>query len=329
MFMRRLFAFMALLPLVGGGAQAAEWRVTRIVAPARVLALDTVAGAPRVNAGGLWYALALDKGAVTLRFIDAPQPAKPPDGVLPGGRVVAGTRDIARAWLAAPTDRYSHAVFGHRLAAGSLVIETRAGKRFTVRLKDDAVFEDLAPRLGDLDGDGRDEIVLVKSYLRRGAALAVIAQRRGNYEVVAETPPLGQPGRWLAPAGFAPFTGDGMKIALVRQPHTLGALELWEWRDGRLQKLAALAGFANHVAGSDALAMSAAADFDGDGAADLALPSFDRTQLRIVSFKPEMHEIAAVPLPAPAATDLALIPGPPPLIALGLADGSLVTIGRN
>jgi hypothetical protein len=169
----------------------------------------------------------------------------------------------------------------------------------------------------------------VKSYLRRGAALAVIAQRRGNYEVVAETPPLGQPGRWLAPAGFAPFTGDGMKIALVRQPHTLGALELWEWRDGRLQKLAALAGFANHVAGSDALAMSAAADFDGDGAADLALPSFDRTQLRIVSFKPEMHEIAAVPLPAPAATDLALIPGPPALIALGLADGSLVTIGRN
>ena len=82
---------MALLPLVGGGAQAAEWRVTRIVAPARVLALDTVAGAPRVNAGGLWYGLALDKGAVTLRFIDAPPPPKPPDGVLPGGRVVTGT----------------------------------------------------------------------------------------------------------------------------------------------------------------------------------------------------------------------------------------------
>jgi hypothetical protein len=97
----------------------------------------------------------------------------------------------------------------------------------------------------------------------------------------------------------------------------------------RLQKLAALAGFANHIAGSDALAMSAAADFDGDGTADLALPSFDRTQLRIVSFKPEMREIAVVPLPAPAATDLALIPGPPRLIALGLADGSLVTIGRN
>ena len=48
------------------------------------------------------------------------------------------------------------------------MIETRAGKRFTVRLKDDAVFEDLAPRLVDLDGDGRDEIVLVKSYF--GAA---------------------------------------------------------------------------------------------------------------------------------------------------------------
>jgi len=44
--------------------------------------------------------------------------------------------EIARAWLAAPTDRYSHAVFGHRLAAGSLVIasmlEARSGDLTTL-----------------------------------------------------------------------------------------------------------------------------------------------------------------------------------------------------
>ena len=36
---------------------------TRIVTPARVLAIDTVDGEPRVNAGGLWYALALEDKA--------------------------------------------------------------------------------------------------------------------------------------------------------------------------------------------------------------------------------------------------------------------------
>ena len=115
------------------------------------------------------------------------------------------------------------------------MIETRDGKRQTVRLKDDAVFEDLEPRLADLDRDGHDEIIVVKSYLKRGSALAVIAERRGKYEIVAETPPLGAAHRWLDPAGIADFNGDGKTdIALVRQPHVIGALELWSWRDGAL-----------------------------------------------------------------------------------------------
>lgn len=78
--------------------------------------------------------------------------------------------------------------------------------------------------------------------------------------------------------------------------------------------------------------MSAVADFNGDGIADLALPSFDRDSLRIVSFTPQAREIARVSLPAKATTDLALIAvdeAAPPLIALGLDDGSLVVIRRG
>ncbi len=104
-----------------------------------------------------------------------PQP-KLPDGALPDGRVAIGTRDIARAWLAEPTTRYDHGILGDKIEAGALVIETRDGKRQTVRLKDDAVFEDLEPRLADLDRDGHDEIVVVKSSLKRGSSLAVIGR---------------------------------------------------------------------------------------------------------------------------------------------------------
>ena len=149
------------------------------------------------------------------------------------------------------------------------------------------MFEDLEPRLADLDGDGHDEIVVVKSYLKRGSSLAVIAVRNGKYEIVAETPPIGRPHAWLNPAGIADFNGDGkIDIALVRMPHAVGTLELWSWADRSLRKTAELPDVANHIAGTRALDMSATADFDGDGIADLALPSFDRNRLRIVAFTP-------------------------------------------
>jgi hypothetical protein len=242
--------------------------------------------------------------------------------------MATGERNIARAWLAEPTDRYDHGILGDKIEAGALVIETRDGKQQTVRLKGDAVFEDLKPRIVDLTGDGRDEIIVVKSYLKRGSVLAVIAERKGKYDIVAETPPLGAPHRWLDPAGIADFTGDRKTyIALVRQPHVVGMLEIWSWRDDRLQKIAELADTANHIAGSRALDMAAVGDFDGDGIADIAIPSLDRNALRIVSFAPHAREIASVALPAKAATNLGLLKGVmAPAVALGLADGSLVVI---
>jgi FG-GAP-like repeat len=317
---------------VAGTAQAAEWRLQRVNTPARVYAVDTVDGQPRVNAGGLWYRIAIEGGRVALRFIDAPARPKPPEGALPDGRVAIGTHDVARAWLAEPVTRYDHGILGDKIEAGSLVIETRDGKRQTVRLKSDAVFEDLQPRLADLDGNGHDAVVVVKSYLKRGSALAVIAARRGKYEIIAETPPLGGPHRWLDPVGIADFTGDGKTdIALVRQPHVIGSLELWSWRDSGLRKVAEVPDIANHIAGTRAIRMAAVADFDGDHVQDIAALSLDRSRLRIVSFAPAAREIASVPLPAKAETDLALIAdgSGPPAIALGLADGSLVIIRRT
>ncbi|HEY1475892.1 MAG TPA: VCBS repeat-containing protein [Pseudolabrys sp.] len=324
--------FATLLAAWAGTAQAAEWRVQMVNVPARVGAIQTVAGVAQVNAGGLWYKLAIAGENVSLAFIDTPAPPALPDGALPDGKIATGKGKIARAWLAEPTARYDHGILGDKIEAGSLVIETRDGKRQAVRLKDDAVFEDLEPRLADLDRNGHDEIVVVKSYLKRGSALAVIGLRKDKYEIVAETPPLGAAHRWLDPAGIADFNGDGKTgIALVRQPHVIGVLELWGWRDGALRKVAELPDIANHIAGTRAIHMAAAADFDGDGIADIAAPSLDRNRLRIVSFAPQPREIASVPLPAKAVTDFALIAeaSGPPAIAVGLADGSLAVIRRS
>ena len=94
-----------------------------------------------------------------------PGEAETPEGALPDGRVATGTHDIARAWLADPTERYDHGILGDTIESGRLMIEMRDGKRHTVRLKNNAVFEDLGRALADLDGDGHDEIIVVKSYL--------------------------------------------------------------------------------------------------------------------------------------------------------------------
>jgi len=312
-------------------AQAAEWRVTRVNAPARVTAIETADGQAQVNAGGLWYRIVLAGEKITLSYIDTPAQPELPDGALPDGKVATGKGEIARAWFAEPTARYDHGILGDKIEAGSQVIERRDGKRQTVRLKDDAVFEDLKPRLADLDRNGHDAVIVVKSTLKRGSSLAVIAERRGKYEIVAETPPLGAAHRWLDPAGIGDFSGDGKTgIALVRQPHVIGALELWNWRGGDLRKAAELPDIANHIAGTRAIDMAAVADFDGDGAADIAAPSLDRSRLRIVSFAPKAREIASVPLPEKALTNFALVAeaSGPPAIAVGLADGSLAVIRR-
>ncbi len=328
---RLLFAALSLCIMAGAG-QAGGWSVQRVDAPARITAIETIGGKPEVEAGGLWYRIVAVNGQIKLTFGDQSAKAAPPNGALPDGRVATGSHDITRAWLAEPTTRYDHGILGSPLTAASLVIESKDGKLQTVRLKDDAVFEDLTPRLADLDGDGRDEVIVVKSYLKRGSALAVVGLNKGKYEVIAETPPLGQPHAWLNPAGIADFTGDGKPdIAFVRMPHAVGALELWSWVDRKLRKTGELPDIANHIAGSHALGMSATADFDGDGIADLAVPSFDRSSLRIVSFAPQPHDIASVRLPTKAVTNLALISdGTRPLaVAVGLAEGSLVAVKRN
>ncbi len=329
---RSLYASLALsVCAVAAPACAAEWHVQQIDAPARVTAIETVDGQVQVNAGGLWYRVVLQGQDVGLNFVDRLPAAKTPEGGLPDGRVAVGTRDIARAWFAEPTDAYDHGVLGDKIEASALVIERRDGRRDTVRLNADAVFEDLEPRLVDLDGDGHDSVVVVKSYLKRGSALAVIAERKGKSDIVAETPPLGAPHQWLNPAGFADFNGDGkIDIALVRQPHVVGMLELWSWIGGTLRKTADIPDTANHIIGSRALNMSAAADFDGDKLADVAVPSHDRGALRFLSFTP-VHEIASVPLPAKAVTNLGLVAveNSPPAVVIGLADGSLVIVRRD
>jgi hypothetical protein len=144
-----------------------------------------------------------------------------------------------------PTDRYAHGVLGDAIEWGALRIATDRGTRvFT--LPQERVFEDIAPRLVDLDGDGGPEVVVVETLTTAGAQLAVY-DATGK---IAETPHIGRTNRWLAPIGAADLDGDGLiEIAYIDRPHLAKTLRVWRFEDGRLSPVADLPGLTNHRIG--------------------------------------------------------------------------------
>lgn len=107
------------------------------------------------------------------------------------------------AWYDAPTTRYAHGVLGDaveggRLHAYSSDAVTPCGEQ-SITLPEELVFEDTAPRLLDLDGDGQPEIVVVQSHRRLGAQLAVYGFSSDGIglSLIAATPFIGR-WTWMA-----------------------------------------------------------------------------------------------------------------------------------
>ena len=163
----------------------------------------------------------------------------------------------AAARFSAPTDRYPHNVLGDIPGFGALQVTLADGTGLTLVLPENRVFEDIAPRLWDVDNDGIAEIVVVESDQRLGARLtAWNAQRNPDgtptITLRAASEFIGTRFRWLAPAGIADFTGDGRpEIAFVAMPHLAKRLVLVGLRGDRFVPLAQLDGISNHRIGQN------------------------------------------------------------------------------
>jgi len=203
---------------------------------------------------------------------------------IPHGSVAHGTRDIATAWLAEPTRRYGHGVLGDNIEAAALHIQTRDGQRHAFRLEDGSVFEDLTPRLADIDDDGRDEVWTVRSDAAAGARFEAYALIDGALLRRYATTPIGSGYRWLNPVGVADFDGDGRReAAYVQTPHIGGILTIVRPHGAKLGVVARRRGYSNHASGSTRLDLAVIADLDRDGGAEIVLPDQSRTRLAVVS----------------------------------------------
>ena len=126
------------------------------------------------------------------------------------------------------------------------MIKLSNAKTVTITLPQSDVFEDTAPRLLDLDGDGSPEVVVVQSNARLGAKLAIYDETG----LVAATPNIGRSNRWLAPLGAADLDGDGLiELAYIDRPHLAKTLMIWRFEGGELRFVSELAGYTNHRIG--------------------------------------------------------------------------------
>lgn len=160
---------------------------------------------------------------------------------------------VRRAWFDHPVTRYRHFVLGRESEPETLFVDAVGNFGLCgtyLRVDRTHVFEDVAPRLFDVTGDGQNEVIVVRSHIELGAQLVIYQHRDGALRQLAATPYIGQAHRWLAPVGVGDLDGDGaVEVAFVDRPHLARTLRVWRYADGALTEVAAATGVSNHRIG--------------------------------------------------------------------------------
>jgi len=225
-------------------------------------------------------------------------------GQIPQSSVARGEGVITIAYLSAPTRRYDHGVLGDKVEAANLTLVLDDGRERTYELPAYRVFEDLEPRLYNLDCQDAEEVVVVESDLKLGASLAVYGLRGGEIVKLAATPFLGHSHRWLNPVGAGDFNGDAVTdLALVATPHIGGILELYSYTPPDLSRYASMRGISTHSIGSTALGMGRVVT--GEGKDLILVPSQHHDELLLLEWADgKIVEKARLSLPAAISGDL-------------------------
>jgi hypothetical protein len=171
--------------------------------------------------------------------------------LLPLAQAAHACTTSLRADLTQPTDRYDHAVLGDALEWGGLRLTLSSPRQIIdITLPDSRVFEDIETRVDDFNGDGCLEVMVVETDVNRGASLALYDETGKR----AATRFIGQTHRWLAPAGWGDFDGDGRtEIAYVDRPHLARELVFLRYSGTDLTEIARIPGFTNHQIGDQTI----------------------------------------------------------------------------
>ncbi|MFM2268580.1 MAG: hypothetical protein RL757_2021 [Bacteroidota bacterium] len=155
-----------------------------------------------------------------------------------------------------PTTRYAHGILGDQIEGGGLLVTVK-NKQYHYKLDEAFVFEDLQPRLADIDNDGVLEFITIQSSLTQGGSVAVYKIINDTLRPFLSSGYIGTPSRWLNIAAIDDLDNDGkIEIAWVQTPHIGGILKVARIENGRWNLLDEKSGVSNHRIGSKNLCLS-------------------------------------------------------------------------
>lgn len=282
-----------------------------------------------INAKQLWQIKQQNPSQLPVAIV-ADKRARSING-LPDGKIATDHENstIKKAWYSQPTKRYGHGILGDSIEAGALVAVMMNGSTVKYELPNTEVFEDITPRLADLDGDGTTEIITIISSIKLGASLGIFQLKNNSLKRMAQSSYIGLAHRWLNIAGIANYKGnDTLQIAIVVTPHIGGRLDLFEFDGQKLKRIASRQGFSNHIIGSTEQRLSASYLSEDGKRMILALPSANRKALRIMSFvSNSWSQIGEVKLPSSIDKAIgAKGQGDNVEFTLGLSDGTVYSV---
>jgi hypothetical protein len=288
-----------------------------------------------VDANNRYYTIKPLVDVISTHRVERYQPPTPErfDGMLDYGRIAYGKSDIHAAYFTDAT-AYASANLGVNTAALSLRVRMRSGELLSYRLPTGYVFEAVEPMIIDLNNDGLEEVIAVRTDTNQQAASLAVFFPVGDELILAATTAQLPRGRWLNPVGAADFIGNGRtQIAVVNSPRVNSYLELYEFIEGQLALEQRFYGYSNHVYGTTNTRASVVVDFNQDGRTDMIIASNDLQTLSILSNREgRFTKLLDIPLRAYVASPfyLTYVTENVPLdVAVQLDNGQVAILSRH
>jgi hypothetical protein len=145
---------------------------------------------------------------------------------------------------------------GDEIEAGQLVVVADS-VFYEFTLSDNYVFEDIRPRLYDVDGDKVPEVITIRTSLTQGAGIVIYKIENNKLFEYAMVSEIGRTNRWLNIAAINDLDNDGkVELAWIETPHIGGILKVAKIEAGTLQILAKAEQYSNHAIGERNLYLS-------------------------------------------------------------------------
>ena len=182
---------------------------------------------------------------------------------LPEQEIISSLDKRVYAQYAQPTEKYGHGILGDQIEAEQLVVVVDS-VFYALTLPDEFVFEDISPRLYDVDGDDELEFVTIRTHVSQGAGIAIYKIRDKQLVEYASVPTIGTAHRWLNIVAINDLDNDGIvELVWIQTPHIGGILKIARIQSGTLNVLDEKTPYSNHAIGERNLCLSVLTEQSG------------------------------------------------------------------